>query len=76
MWCEVSQCPVINLAAIPGSLRRNSIVDERRSVPAFASIAEKIGAFAVVVSPLYVGVQVNDSAIAVRAASSRDKSFG
>ena len=34
-----------------------------------ASIAEIIGAFAVVVSLIYVGVQVNDSASAVRAAS-------
>ena len=37
-----------------------------------ASIAEIIGAFAVVVSLIYVGVQVNDSASAVRAASAND----
>ena len=33
-----------------------------------ASIAEIIGAFAVVISLIYVGVQVNDSAGAVRSA--------
>ena len=38
----------------------------------FASIAEIIGAFAVVVSLLYVGVQVSDSASAVRSASAND----
>jgi hypothetical protein len=38
----------------------------------FASIAEIIGAFAVVISLAYVGVQVNDSAGAVRAASAND----
>lgn len=38
----------------------------------YASIAEIIGAFAVVISLLYVGVQVNDSASAVRAASAND----
>ena len=37
-----------------------------------ASIAEIIGAFAVVISLIYVGVQVNDSASAVRAASAND----
>jgi len=37
-----------------------------------ASIAEIIGAFAVVVSLIYVGFQVNDSASAVRAASAND----
>ena len=37
-----------------------------------ASIAEVIGAFAVVVSLIYVGVQVNDSTRAVRAASAND----
>jgi hypothetical protein len=37
-----------------------------------ASIAEIIGAFAVVISLIYVGVQVNDSAIAVRSASAND----
>ena len=37
-----------------------------------ASIAEIIGAFAVVISLIYVGVQVNDSASAVRAASTND----
>ena len=37
-----------------------------------ASIAEIIGAFAVVVSLIYVGVQVNDSAGAVRSASAND----
>jgi hypothetical protein len=38
----------------------------------FASLAEIIGAFAVVISLIYVGVQVNDSASAVRAASAND----
>jgi hypothetical protein len=37
-----------------------------------ANIAEVIGAFAVVVSLVYVGVQVNDSNIAVRSASVND----
>ena len=36
------------------------------------SIAEIIGAFAVVISLIYVGVQVNDSATAVRSASAND----
>jgi hypothetical protein len=38
----------------------------------WASVAEIVGAFAVVISLLYVGVQVNDSASAVRAASAND----
>ena len=38
----------------------------------FASIAEIIGAFAVVISLVYVGIQVNDSTSAVRAASAND----
>ncbi len=37
-----------------------------------ASIAEIIGAFAVVISLIYVGVQVNDSVSAVRSASVND----
>jgi len=37
-----------------------------------ASVAEIIGALAVVISLIYVGVQVNDSASAVRAASAND----
>lgn len=37
-----------------------------------ASMAEIIGAFAVVVSLVYVGIQVDDSASAVRAASAND----
>jgi hypothetical protein len=37
-----------------------------------ASIAEIIGAFAVVISLVYVGVQVNDSAGAARSASAND----
>ena len=37
-----------------------------------ASIAEIIGAFAVVISLIYVGIQVNDSALAVRSASAND----
>ena len=37
-----------------------------------ASIAEIIGAFAVVFSLIYVGVQVNDSVSAVRSASAND----
>ena len=38
----------------------------------WASIAEIIGAFAVVISLIYVGIQVNDSAGAVRSASAND----
>ncbi len=38
----------------------------------WASIAEIIGGLAVVISLIYVGVQVNDSASAVRAASAND----
>jgi len=38
----------------------------------WASVAEIVGAFAVVVSLIYVGEQVNDSASAVRAASAND----
>ena len=38
----------------------------------YASIAEIIGAFAVVISLIYVGVQVNGSTSAVRAASAND----
>ena len=41
-------------------------------LPELASIAEIVGAFAVVISLIYVGVQVNDSAGAVRAASAND----
>jgi hypothetical protein len=37
-----------------------------------AGIAEIIGAFAVVISLIYVGIQVNDSAGAVRSASAND----
>jgi len=37
-----------------------------------ASIAEIIGAFAVVISLIYVGIQVSDSAVAVRSASAND----
>jgi hypothetical protein len=37
-----------------------------------ASIAEIVGAFAVVISLIYVGVQVNDSTRAVRSASAND----
>lgn len=37
-----------------------------------ANVAEVIGAFAVVVSLIYVGVQVNDSNVAVRSASVND----
>jgi len=37
-----------------------------------AHLAEIIGAFAVVISLIYVGIQVNDSAGAVRAASAND----
>ncbi len=44
----------------------------RLKLSEWASIAEIIGAFAVVISLLYVGVQVNDSASAVRAASAND----
>jgi hypothetical protein len=38
----------------------------------YAHIAEIVGAFAVVISLIYVGAQVNDSASAVRAASAND----
>jgi len=38
----------------------------------FASLAEIVGAFAVVISLAYVGIQVNDSAGAVRSASAND----
>jgi len=44
----------------------------RLKLSEWASIAEIIGAFAVVISLLYVGVQVNDSTSAVRAASAND----
>ena len=37
-----------------------------------ASVAEIIGAFAVVISLIYVGVQVNDRADAVQFASAKD----
>lgn len=40
----------------------------------FASVAEIIGAFAVVISLIYVGVQVNDSTSAVRSAAANDAS--
>lgn len=40
----------------------------------FASVAEIVGAFAVVVSLIHVGVQVNDSNRAVRSASVNDAS--
>jgi len=40
----------------------------------WASVAEIIGAFAVVISLVYVGIQVNDSAGAVRSASANDAS--
>ncbi len=38
----------------------------------YANLAEIIGAFAVVISLIYVGAQVSDSASAVRAASAND----
>ena len=38
----------------------------------WSSFAEIVGAFAVVISLVYVGIQVNDSASAVRAASAND----
>ena len=37
-----------------------------------ASIAEIIGAFAVVISLIYVGIQVNDNAGSVRSAAAND----
>jgi hypothetical protein len=37
-----------------------------------ASVAEIIGAFAVVISLIYVGIQVSDSAVAVRSSSAND----
>lgn len=44
----------------------------RMKLSEMALIAEVIGAFAVVISLIYVGIQVNDSASAVRAASAND----
>lgn len=44
----------------------------RLKLAEFASVAEIVGAFAVVISLIYVGMQVNDSASAVRAASAND----
>lgn len=44
----------------------------RLKLAEYASVAEIIGAFAVVISLIYVGMQVNDSASAVRAASAND----
>lgn len=44
----------------------------RLKLAEWSSVAEIIGAFAVVVSLVYVGMQVNDSASAVRAASAND----
>ena len=44
----------------------------KRKLSELANIAEIIGAFAVVISLIYVGIQVNDSAGAVRAASAND----
>lgn len=40
----------------------------------FESIAEVIGAVAIVVSLIYVGIQVSDSAVAVRSATANDTS--
>ncbi len=40
----------------------------------FESIAEITGAVAIVVSLIYVGIQVNDSAVAVRSATANDTS--
>ena len=37
-----------------------------------ASVAEIVGAFAVVISLLYVGIQVNDSTKAARSAAAND----
>ena len=44
----------------------------RLKLSEYASIAEIVGAVAVVLSLIYVGVQVNDSASAVRSASAND----
>ena len=44
----------------------------KKKLSELASIAEIIGAFAVVISLIYVGIQVNDSAGAVRSASAND----
>jgi hypothetical protein len=41
-------------------------------LPELANLAEIIGAFAVVISLAYVGIQVNDSAGAVRSAAAND----
>jgi hypothetical protein len=40
----------------------------------WASLAEVIGAIAIVVSLIYVGIQVNDSALAVRSATANETS--
>ena len=47
-------------------------IEMKNKLSEMASIAEIIGAFAVVISLIYVGVQVNDSAGAVRSASAND----
>lgn len=44
----------------------------RLKLSELANLAEIIGAFAVVVSLIYVGIQVNDSTSAVRSASAND----
>ena len=44
----------------------------KMKLPELANLAEIIGAFAVVVSLIYVGIQVNDSAGAVRSAAAND----
>jgi hypothetical protein len=44
----------------------------KKKLSELASIAEIIGAFAVVISLIYVGIQVNDSAGAVRSGAAND----
>ena len=57
------------------SRRQNGLQREPRmklKLAEYAHIAEIIGAFAVVISLIYVGAQVHDSASAVRSASAND----
>ena len=59
----------------PNAARRIELAREclmKLKLSKLANLAEIIGAFAVVISLVYVGIQVNDSAGAVRAASAND----
>ncbi len=60
---------------MPQSRRQTGPLREPRmklKLAEYANIAEIIGAFAIVISLIYVGAQVSDSASAVRAASAND----